>query len=97
MSEPFFSPAAREDLREFLLHVARDKPGAAKRLVDKLEQECRFLANNPGTGTLRADLLANLRMWSVGSYVICFQPSSDGVEIIRVIHGARDIAAIFDH
>jgi toxin ParE1/3/4 len=95
MSEPFFSPSARQDLFDILEHIARDKPGAATAFVDRLERECRFLAANPGVGTLGEDLIAELRFWSVENYVICFQPTNGGVEIVRVIHGARDIAAIF--
>lgn len=95
MSEPFFSPTARQDLLDILEHIARDKPGAATAFVDRLERECWFLAANPLVGTLREDLVAELRLWTVENHVICFQPTNVGVEIVRVLHGARDLAAIF--
>jgi toxin ParE1/3/4 len=94
MSEPIFSPAARQDLFDILEHIARDKPGAATRFVERLQQECSFLAQNPDVGTLRKDLQLTLRNWTVEKYVIFFRPSHDGVEIVRVVHAARDIEAI---
>lgn len=89
MSEPVFSPAARQDLFDVLEHIARDKPGAAVSFVERLQKECWFLAQNPGVGTLRKDLQLALRSWTVEKYVIYFRPSRNGVEIIRVVHAAR--------
>jgi len=57
MSEPCFSPTSQRDLREILEYIARDKPGAALRHIEKLEETCWFLAGNPEAGTLRDDLL----------------------------------------
>jgi toxin ParE1/3/4 len=95
MSEPYFSPASREDLREILDRIAIDKPGAALRHVEKLEDACRALARNPELGTARDDLMAGVRIWSVGNYAIFFRSAQDGIEVIRVVHGARDFDAIF--
>jgi toxin ParE1/3/4 len=90
MNRPYFSPSARRDLLDILEYIARDKPGAALRYVERLEAECHRLANNPHSGTQRDDLLPNLRAWSFDSYVIFFRPADDGIEIVRVVHGARD-------
>lgn len=95
MNRPFFSPSSRRDLYEIVEFIARDSPAAALRHVERLEESCWALARNPMLGTLREDLLPGLRLWTVGSHVICFRPSEDGVEIIRVVHGARDFDALF--
>jgi toxin ParE1/3/4 len=95
MSQPCFSTASREDLREILDRIAIDKPGAALRHVEKLEDACRALARNPEMGTARDDLMAGVRIWSVGNYAIFFRRAQDGIEVIRVVHGARDFDAIF--
>ncbi len=29
-------------------------------------------------------------------YLVFYRPTASGIEILRVIHGARDLAAIFD-
>jgi toxin ParE1/3/4 len=96
MSRPYFSPSARRDLLEILEYIARDKPGAALRHVDRLEEACWKLAKNPQLGSERDDLLPNLRAWSVGKYVIFFRPAEDGVEVVRVVHGARDHGKLFE-
>jgi len=96
MSRPYFSPSARRDLLEILEYIARDKPGAALRHVERLEESCRTLAKNSQLGTVRDDLLPNLRDWPVGKYVIFFRPADDGIEVVRVVHGARDYGKLFD-
>ena len=96
MSRPYFSPSARRDLLEILEYIARDKPGAALRHVERLEEECWALANNPQMGAARDDLLPHLRAWSVGKYVIFFRPADDGIEVVRVVHGARDYGKLFE-
>jgi toxin ParE1/3/4 len=96
MRRPFFSPSSRNDLIEILDYVAKDKPGAAIRLVERLEATCQMLAKNSGLGTSRNDLKPGLRAWSVGQYVIFFRDVRDGIEVVRVVHGARDAGALFD-
>lgn len=67
MSRPFFSPSSRSDLHEILENIAKDKPGAALRHVERLEEACWTLARNPGIGTARDDLLPGVRALSVGN------------------------------
>jgi toxin ParE1/3/4 len=47
-------------------------------------------------GRIRSDLLPNLRSFPVGNYVIFYFPADDGIEVIRILHGARDIQQLFD-
>lgn len=96
MNRPFFSPSSRDDLREILEYIARDNPGAALRHVERLEEACWMLAKNSQMGTARDDLRPNLRAWSVGKYVIFFRPATDGIDVVRVVHGARDYGMLFD-
>jgi toxin ParE1/3/4 len=63
-----FSPSARSDLKEILEYVAHDRPGAAVRLVDRLEATCNYLAENPNLGAACDDLLAGLHVRSEGKY-----------------------------
>jgi toxin ParE1/3/4 len=41
-------------------------------------------------------LLVNLRSFTVKNYVIFYQPTADGIEVLRVLYGARDIHRVFD-
>jgi toxin ParE1/3/4 len=38
----------------------------------------------------------NLRSFTVKNYVIFYQPITDGIEVLRVLYGARDIHRVFD-
>jgi antitoxin ParD1/3/4/toxin ParE1/3/4 len=55
----------------------------------------RRLAQTPGMGHLREDLADEpLRFWPVYSYLIIYRPETDPLEIVRVLHGARDVRAV---
>ena len=54
-----------------------------------------MLSRQPGIGRTRPELDTNLRSFVVGRYVIFYLPVSSGIEIVRVLHGARDIATLF--
>jgi len=86
---------AELDLDEIWLHVAADSPSAANALLDSIGVRSSLRATQPLSGRLRPELGADIRSFVVGSYVIFYRPLADGVEIIRVLHGARDIEAIF--
>ena len=61
---------------------------AATRLISEFKKRFRLLASQPLMGERRPDLAADLRSFSVGSYVILYRPTQGGIEIARVIHGA---------
>jgi antitoxin ParD1/3/4/toxin ParE1/3/4 len=47
-------------------------------------------------GHLREDLADEaLRFWRVYSYMIIYRPDSQPLEIVRVLHGARDTSTLF--
>ena len=60
------------------------------------------LAGMPGMGERRESgnpRLADLRIWRIEGFekhLIFYRPVEDGIEIVRVLHGARDIARILD-
>lgn len=89
------SHLARADLAQIHDYIARNNPAAAFRQVDVFFGKFQTLADQPLIGQLREDLRANLRTFSAGNYVICYLAEADGVEVVRVLHGARDIEALF--
>ena len=75
-----------------LAYIARDKPQTAVNWVRKIREKCVFLAGNPEIGERRPEFkTGEFRCSVVGSYVIYYRPIDDGIEIARVLHGARDI------
>ena len=95
MKEPAFSPASVADLRDILVRISKDKPAAAKRFVSTLKSKCYLLAASPEIGSGRDDLSPGLRAFSVGSYVIYYHATAAGIRVERVLHGARDVGAMF--
>lgn len=87
---------AAQDLIDIATFVAEHDVMAADRLLDRFDAKCRLLAQQPELGTLREDLAAGLRFFPVGNYLIFYRAIPDGIEIIRVLHGARDLHTQFE-
>ena len=47
-------------------------------------------------GRARDELAADLRSFPFGRYVIFYEPIEDGIDVVRVLHSARDIDVAFD-
>ena len=56
---------------------------------------CNCWATQPLMGRARDELLPGLRSMPFGRYVIFYEPLSDGIDVVRVLHSARDIDAVF--
>ena len=88
-------PEAAADLLEIWLHIAPQNLAAADRLADRIDSQCNRLAEMPRLGRARDDLAEGLRSFTMGNYVLFYVPLDDGIELIRVLHGARDFAQLF--
>jgi len=88
--------SAEADLAEIWEYIARDSPENATRFVRGIRETCNAtLAYNPRIGRRRADLAPRLRSFVVQDYVILYRPIDDDVEVVRVLHGSRDIESLF--
>jgi len=96
MSQYRVSEDARRDLGDIWLHVAHDNPDAADQLIRALLSRFPMLASQSGMGRVRKELADNLRSHAVGNYVIFYRPMKGGIEIARVLHGARDLPPLFE-
>lgn len=85
------SPLARLDLIEIWTYIAQDNSDAADGLLDRFENAMQRLAERPLIGRKRPELGETLRSFPVGNYVIFYLPYDEGIEIIRVLSGYRDI------
>lgn len=91
-----FSRLASEDIDEIWLYIAVDNIEAADRLMVELEARFDLLARNPLLGTSRSEIIGNLRQFPHDSYNIFYFPIDNGIEVHRVLHGARDAIQILD-
>ena len=88
-------PRAKADLSEIWDFIADDSDEQADSFVDLLDQKFQLLARQSGLGRRRAELAEGLRSFPVWPYVIFYLPIRGGIQIVRVLHGARDIEGTF--
>ena len=95
MSGYRLSEQSRSDLDDTWLYIASDNRTAADRFIDELVGKFQTLATQPGIGRSRDELAESLRSFPVGNYVIFYRALADGIEIVRVLSGFRDIPNVF--
>jgi toxin ParE1/3/4 len=86
-----FSPAAQRDLFDIAQRIAVDNPARAETFTDELRERCLDLANMP----LAFQVIGRYRRLAIRRrpyrrYLIFYRTTKDVVEIVRVLHGARD-------
>ena len=55
----------------------------------------KLLAREPGLGRVRDDLMPELQSFPFERYVIFYRRVHKGIEVVRVLHSARDVGAQF--
>jgi len=81
--------------RVLIEQPARDNLDAADQFIDNVRVQCDRLATAPKKGRLWAEFAVDLRSYRVGNYFIFYFPTGTGIEVARVLHGARDLPRIF--
>ncbi len=97
MSAYVVAPAAQDDLLTIWHYYAEEvgDPDLADRMVGEIVAGFHALATTPGIGHLRSDLSEEpLRFWAIRKYLIVYRTEDRPLEIVRVIHGARDVQAL---
>ena len=96
MNQFGISAAARSDLDDIWLYIAQHNIEAADRLISAIVSRFPKLAAIPELGRQRPELGSQLRSFPVGRHVIFYHPMKNGIEIVRVLHGARDLPPLLD-
>jgi len=96
MSRYFTTEQAQQDIIEIATYIARDSLQAADRFIDRIHRQFEVLADTPQLGRSRSELTPSLRSFPLGNYLGFYRPIDNGVEIIRVLSGYRDLDALFD-
>ena len=86
---------ARQDMLEIWEFIASNSIRAADSVGELFQQEFLAIQQHPGLGPRREELQPGVRSLPVGSYLIFYRVSRDSVQILRVVHGARDLGALF--
>jgi len=91
-----FTEPAEIDLSEIGEYIAKDNPINALRFIEKLHERCGLLTKNPFSGRPRNETGSGLRSIIFGRYVIFYHVIDDCLEIVRIIHGSRDIPRVLN-
>lgn len=92
-----YLPAAVEDLHSIWSYAADSSQSedVADRLIAAIDERIHFYAQNAEIGTPRFELGRDLRCFTVASFVVFYLSTAAGIEVIQIIHGARDIPTHF--
>jgi toxin ParE1/3/4 len=91
MPKAIYTPGAKQDLTQITQYIARDNLSAAMEWLGKTRITCELLAAQSGIGQLvKTKRFSDARRHVAGNYLVYYRPISDGVEILMVVHGARD-------
>jgi len=89
-------PLAEADILAIWDYIADDNVDAADLWVDRLDEQFSLLATQPLMGRARDELARGVRSFPFGRYVIFYAPIDNGIDVIRVLHGSRDIDTVFN-
>lgn len=87
---------AQEDLLEIYEYFAEVNPDKGERLLLLFRDKFNLLLRHPLIGRERDELIVGLRSFPADRYIIFYQPMDDGIEVLRVRHGASDLQGLFD-
>jgi plasmid stabilization system protein ParE len=90
------APQAARDLVRIWRYIRRQ---AGRETADRVESvirtKCAYLASFPEAGHHRHDLTsADVRFFSVYSYLIVYRPQTKPLQVVTILHGSRDVAGI---
>jgi toxin ParE1/3/4 len=95
-------PAAVDDIEGIFLYIGRQSPQVANRFLDACMTEIQRLCDMPGLGRLRefsSPKAVGVRASTITGFpnhLIFYRQVDVGIEVLHVIHGARDIESIFE-
>jgi len=91
MAQAHKTADAIADVRRIVGHISNDNLTAALHWLGQMEIVFDLLASQPAMGEkVQTQRYSEVRRHVVGNYLIYCWTVADGVEILRVVHGARD-------
>ena len=89
-------PSAAEDLEQIVRYLDKQSATAGDRFLEEFYSAANLLNYMPRIGPVRRTTgpLKGLRSWPLSrfrSYLVFYLPVDTGIEVVRVMHGARDV------
>ena len=88
-------PRAADDVAGIWEHIADDSVRQADAWVDRLDEKLSLLATQPKMGRARDELAPGLRCHPFERYLLFYVALDTGIDLVRVLHSARDVDALF--
>ena len=88
-----FTPASLRDLISIGDFIASDNRKRAKTFVAELRTACHSLGSDSLRYPLQQEITGMRRMPS-GNYLVLYRVFEDRVQIVRIIHSARDMGGL---
>ena len=99
LSAYFLTISARRDLKSIWGYIAKDSLRYADLVEDAVLETCRSAAKAPFLGHRRQEIgnskILFLAVSRYEQYSIAYLVNSEPLEVVRVIHGARDFPRLF--
>lgn len=96
MADILFTEFAEDDLKKIWHDLAEINPASAAKLLNEFYQKFLLISDNSKMGRSYDEFIVNLRSFPHKKYIIFYFPTERGIEVFRVLHGARDIEDLFD-
>jgi toxin ParE1/3/4 len=91
-----FSELSRADLQQIYRYIANDSPARGQKLMVEITQCCeQSIAEYPEMGRVRSEIYQDLRSLVFKRYVIFYRELDEAIEIVRILHGSRDVDLVF--
>ena len=95
MKGHILSQPAIKYLEEIIDYFSNRNVEAGERFINKFDNKCKNLANFPNMGRSYDDIKSFLRGLPLAGYIIVYRVIDDGIEVIKVISGDRDLESLF--
>jgi addiction module RelE/StbE family toxin len=87
-----WTDTAQDHLDAIHTYIAQDSPEYALRMVDRLTRRSQQIANAPLSGHRAPEYdMDQIRQLIEGSYRIIYHIKPDQIDVIAVLHGARNV------
>ena len=92
------APQAARDLVDIWRYLCKE---GGRETADRVESVFRekflYLAEFPGGGHFRRDLTnADVRFFSIYSYLIVYRPETKPLQVVAILHGNRDVTKLLN-
>ena len=79
-------------------YIAERNVTAAIKMLDRIQEACQMLADNPNVGEIRKGFgIPGCRSFTVSRYVVFFRPNSNGIDVARILDASRDLGFLYQN